>query len=485
MAGQGGTEVSRSLEAINSEIKDLKAQISDTARQARNMSASLEIRPGTLSGAVKQAQSLRTQLSLTERESALLREKLAALKAAGVPETASQIKTLTKQLNTAEYSAAKLTGELKKAGEDGMTAISNGAKKVVGALTGVVAGLVSLSVYSVKTGDDLSDMSQKFGVSVEQIQLLRNQFDKVTGDSSGFDSALSSVQSLLGQVAKGTEKTKTALALLGLSLDDLKGESAGEAFETIMAALSAMPDAAERAAAAQALLGDAGYQMALVAGESSDYLNALNEQMEQAGLITQSEADAAGAAADAWSYLNQALKKAAVALAPTLLPIIQKLTSFLQKLLPFISKVLDFILSIPTPVLAVIGVLGALLAILPAITAAMQALNTAMWTNPAILMFMGVALGGLAIAGVAAAIAGAVASGSKNAADASTAVSENVQSVQMDNEQAGGATADSAQGSTSVDNSTTNNEITINVTEPSDLSDVLDQINRKRLQVGG
>lgn len=479
--GSSGTSVSRSLKEINDDIKTIRQTISETTATARNLQNSLAIRTDTLTGSVKMVQSLKTQLSLTQTEAGLLREKMATLRAEGVSETSRQMSSLQKALDKTTASAAKLEGELKRTVNQGLDQISESARKATKAIAGIVAGIGAIATYSIQTGDALSDLSTKFGIPVEQIQLMRNQFDKITGDASGFDSALASVQSVLGQVAKGSSRTKTALALLGLELDDLNGQTAGEAFETIMAALRAMPDEAERAAAAQALLGDTGYEMALVAGQSEEYLAGLNEQMEQAGLITQDEADAAGQAADAWSYLTQAFQKAAVSLAPTLLPLIQQLTQLLTKLMPIITSILNVILSIPTPVLAVIGVFAGIMAVIPGLVAAFTALNAAMWANPAVLMFAGVALGGLLLAGTLAAIIGAV-SGTSSAGNAAEETLTATSKVVGANEVVGGSTTTTT--TSNVDQSETTNNITIEVTEPSDLEDVLSAINAKRYQVG-
>lgn len=168
---------------------------------------------------------------------------------------------------------------------DDMSVLKNLAIGVV-----VVKGLSSLAdafvsagnaafAYSKKvaaTYDALNDLADRTGMAVTSLQALQ-----MAAKLSGVEDASAAIQKLGVAIGQAAESGKTeAFAKLGLDFEKLEAMSPDEQFEAVQHAISALPTAAQRAAAAVSIFGKAGVELLPLMNEN---LRQVQERMQALG----------------------------------------------------------------------------------------------------------------------------------------------------------------------------------------------------------
>jgi hypothetical protein len=168
---------------------------------------------------------------------------------------------------------------------------------------------------TIHLGAELLTTSLKTGISVEGLSKLRFVASQTGTDLGGLTSAIFRMEANLGSAS---DKVKTALKQMGLSLTDLKASKPDEAFITILDKMREMPGAAARAAAGVAIFGKGFREIAQLAQED---ISGLIEEAQKLGIVMSTEtAASAKAAEDAMKLLNFQLEASANRLGAALIP---------------------------------------------------------------------------------------------------------------------------------------------------------------------
>ncbi|HTJ78540.1 MAG TPA: hypothetical protein VL357_06050 [Rariglobus sp.] len=125
-------------------------------------------------------------------------------------------------------------------------------------------------------GHELEKLSRVTGESIKDLFILQKAMTAAGVDSGGLQQQLVMLQKSLGGVNEQGEPTRAIFDQLGLSIDSLQKMKAPEQLEAIGAKLRALPNAAQRTAAAMAIFGRSGAEMLAVLGDP----NALKDAME-------------------------------------------------------------------------------------------------------------------------------------------------------------------------------------------------------------
>lgn len=185
------------------------------------------------------------------------------------------------------------------------------------------------------------------------------------------DKAFIKVNTILGNIASGNaDRAREALALIGLTVDDIAGLNTEEAFEVIRNALASVEDQATRTAAANAFFGEnIGSELAPVLEASATEISKWKEEARELGIVTSEDAEIAGSFNDALDSLALATRSLAMSFATLLLPVLEKIVVALRdKLIPSVQKVLDWWKSLNSSVKVIIGVVaGFLIALGPSL----------------------------------------------------------------------------------------------------------------------
>jgi hypothetical protein len=178
-------------------------------------------------------------------------------------------------------------------------------------------------------------------------------------------------------VAKGSSASIQAFQALGISQKQLASMNTQQTLGAIADGLAKMPPGAEKAAAAQKLLGRSGTQLLPILNNGS---KALNEQIDTMGKqtgITKGNLQQGLAMAKQQRELSAAMLGLKVAVGTALIPILSQLAKVMLPIMQGFAKLLQ---SSPVLRYAIIG-----------LTAAVVALNIALAVDPFVLIAAGVA----------------------------------------------------------------------------------------------
>ncbi|MFH5881230.1 hypothetical protein [Liberiplasma polymorphum] len=200
-------------------------------------------------------------------------------------------------------------------------------KSVTVPILGAVSALTAFSVKAAYTADTIGDTAQKIGLSAEAFQEW-NHVAKIMGSSTeSLNKAFIKVNGILGDIATGNaDKVVDSLALIGLTVDDIKGKNADEAFEIISEALSKVEDEALRVGVANKFFGEKiGTELIPILSSEISTIRDLRQEARDLGIVTNEQAAQAGEFTDALDRTKQALSSLGVDIATTMMPILQSL----------------------------------------------------------------------------------------------------------------------------------------------------------------
>lgn len=198
----------------------------------------------------------------------------------------------------AEARAKTLHGRLAGLGS---TMKGFGAGLVGGLGVGLVtAGLGSIASSAFRMGSELSEASEKMGVTVEGLQRLRVAARETGVSNEQLDSAMAKLNKSLGGLQLGTKAAVDAFAQIGLSADDLKGKRPDEALRLIADALNKLPDPQQRIAIGSQLMGKGFAQLVPLINGGSAALDKYAAQSKRSGEVSDENARKLDELADRW-----------------------------------------------------------------------------------------------------------------------------------------------------------------------------------------
>ena len=121
-----------------------------------------------------------------------------------------------------------------------------------------VRSLISMGQSASQTADDISKMSRRVGMSYGELAGLSHAGDLAGVSMETLAKAATKSDIAMVKAQNGNKAAQASFGALGLSVKDLSGMSAAERFTAISDAISALPTAAERAAAAVSIFGKSG-----------------------------------------------------------------------------------------------------------------------------------------------------------------------------------------------------------------------------------
>ena len=101
----------------------------------------------------------------------------------------------------------------------------------------------------------MADTAKQLGVGLEAMQKWEYAAKQLGSETQYLDKAFQKVNTLLGQIANGDDVSEQ-LAKIGLTMDDLAGLDAEQAFAKIRSSIASVEDAATRTALANQFFGD-------------------------------------------------------------------------------------------------------------------------------------------------------------------------------------------------------------------------------------
>lgn len=221
-----------------------------------------------------------------------------------------------------------------KANLDGLTGT---ASKVNGVLAGLgaalsVAGLVAAGRHALETADELAKLSQKTGLSVESLSLLKPIAEQAGTSMEGLAKGMQKLATAMVEAAGGSKEQAEVFARLGVSVKDAAGQlrPTEEVLLDLADAFAAMPDGAEKSALAVKLFGKSGVELIPFLNQGRAGIEELKRKFKELGLeISGDTAKAAEKFNDTLDTVKQALSGIAMKVAEAALPALQKLADAL------------------------------------------------------------------------------------------------------------------------------------------------------------
>lgn len=271
------------------------------------------------------------------------------------------------------------------------------------------ASLAAITAFSIKsavdfadTGEKIANLSIQTGISAGALSGMKAAADEMGLSVEGVTGGVKKMQINLASMAGDTKKADEALKPLGLRFKDIKDLKPEDQLFKLGDAIAKIQDPTERTAAAVQLFGKSGTELLPFFNEGNASLADMVKHAKDAGVyfddLSANKAAALDAAFDNMkTSVAGAAQQFAVALAPAITGIVEKITPLLQAVSSWIEKNPELTIQILGVTAAILG----LLTIMPVIIGTVGALSTAflvLAANPIILV----------IAAIAALVAGLV-----------------------------------------------------------------------------
>jgi hypothetical protein len=366
-----GRDLENELKEIQSDLKEQQKDLKAINANLKYDSSNVELWKNKQS---KLNEILQTTKKKLETQNLELEKAKQAVKLGEMSET--EFSKLARNVSYTEAEVSKLNKEL-QATRGKITDLSNAdfqkigqigstlTKSITVPVLGAMSALGALAVKTAVTADELADTAAKIGLSAESLQEW-NYVAKLSGSSTdSLNKAFVKVNGILGDIATGNgDKVSESLTLIGLSVDDLKGKNADQAFNTIRDALANVEDEAIRVGVANEFFGDKiGSELIPILSQEADSISDLRTEARELGIITNEQAAVAGGFNDAIDQTKQALGSLAMDISATVLPIMQTLLQKVRdEIIPTIKDWVDRWTNLDTGTKQLILTLGAVVA---------------------------------------------------------------------------------------------------------------------------
>ncbi|MCI0364948.1 MAG: phage tail tape measure protein [Phycisphaerales bacterium] len=189
----------------------------------------------------------------------------------------------------------------------------------------ILAPLLGSAKVFADTGSALFDMSQRTGISVEALSELGFAAEQSGTDLATLETGIRKMQRSITDAAQGSTSAQEALALLGLTVDRLRGLSPEDQFKLIADRIAQIKDPTVRAAAAMELFGRSGTNLIPLLSGGAKGIEALQEQARRLGLTMSTEdARAAEEFGDVLDALTKVVKRLFFAVGSALAPMLME-----------------------------------------------------------------------------------------------------------------------------------------------------------------
>jgi len=375
-----GLNIKLSLDGrdLENELKDIQSDLKEQQKDLKAINANLKYDSSNVE-LWKQKQSklndilqttkkkLETQnLELEKAKQAVevgeMSEEEFSKLARNVAYTEAEVSKLNQELQATRGKITELgSANFQKIGKLGSALTKSVTMPIVGAVT----ALGALAVKTASTADEIADSAAKIGLSAESFQEW-NYVAKISGSSAeSLNKAFIKVNGILGDIATSNgDKVSESLSRIGLSVDDLKGLNADQAFSVIRDALSGVEDEALRVGIANEFFGDKiGSELIPILSKEEESIANLRNEARELGIITNEQAAIAGSFNDTLDQTKQSLTSLAMDVSATVLPALERLLTIVRdSIIPTIKSWVDRWTNLDSGTKQIILTLGSLAA---------------------------------------------------------------------------------------------------------------------------
>jgi len=210
----------------------------------------------------------------------------------------------------------------------------DGFQALGGIFSSVTNQLTSLVTSVNSSLDTLNDFSARTGIGVEALQGYSLAAKLAGVDTEQFGAAVQKLAVNIGKATPGGELDKS-LRQINLSVAELRALSPEQQFSTIGEAISKLPTAADKAAAAVQIFGKQGAALAPLFREGADSIDELRERAERLGIIvSETQINNVAAMNDAFDLVNSTIQgivgQVIGNLAPAVTAVVDEFLTFIE-----------------------------------------------------------------------------------------------------------------------------------------------------------
>lgn len=250
--------------------------------------------------------------------------------------------------------------------KSGLENITSAAKSVNGLLASMgaalsVGALVAAGKAAIDTADNLAKLSQKTGISVESLSLLKPIAEQSGVSLEGLAKGMQKLATAMVEAASGSKEQVETFSRLGVSVKDAAGQlrPTEDVLLDLADAFAAMPDGAEKSALAVKLFGKSGVELIPFLNQGRAGIEQLKQKFKELGIeISGDTARAAEKFNDTLDTVKQALSGIAMRIAEAALPALQRLADALVTLASHGDAIIATLRILGEILLAVLAVKG-------------------------------------------------------------------------------------------------------------------------------
>lgn len=343
-------EIGGNTTKLQTALKGVDNQLRTTQNTLKDVNKLLKLDPGNTELLTQKQKALEQAISQTK-------DRLTQLKAAQsqVKEGTAEWDALQREIIATEQNLKSLQDEyknfgsvsaqqIKAAGEQmkefggKVTAAGQAFAPISAAAGAVVSGLVGLGYKAVTAADDLNTLAAQTGISTQELQKMQYASDLV-------DVSIDRITGALRRMKPKMDEGNATFQALGVSVTDASGHlrNTTDVFYDAIAAMSKIPNEAERDKIAMELFGRSADELAGIIDDGGEALRKYGDDAERLGLIlSQDTLDALNRINDSLDLMKSRLSGAALGLgakvAEGLVPIVNNLAAGLEKLTVWLSK---------------------------------------------------------------------------------------------------------------------------------------------------
>lgn len=211
---------------------------------------------------------------------------------------------------------------------------ANSAVKSIGGMQGRIAALVGVAGFgamiskSLQAGDSIAKMSDRLGISTENLTAFQH-LAQLSGESiEGFDKSIEKMVRSIGEAQRGLGTGKAAFEDLGISVDQFAGKNADEQFLIIADAIRGLENETLQASLASDIFGRSGIKLINTIRAGRDGFESAQAEVEKYGLaLDRVDAAKIEAANDAILRSQKAIKGVSMQATITLAPILEEVAN--------------------------------------------------------------------------------------------------------------------------------------------------------------
>lgn len=221
--------------------------------------------------------------------------------------------------------------------------IAGNAVKIGAAVWGAasVVGGAAVSMVSkfTDTAGSIDDASKRVGLSAEEYQKWAYAASQSGIEQSKLETLMKKQQTVFADASNGVDSAANAYKQLGI---DIKGMTAGDAFNAAITSLADMEDETKRNAIANDLFGKSYADLAPLLSGGSDGINKLKQEASDLGMVMSNDAVSSGEAlGDSIDKIKGALSGMFNNLMSQGVPIVQELVDMVIANLPMIQGMVE------------------------------------------------------------------------------------------------------------------------------------------------